>query len=103
VRNCDACGSPKAQIEMGGASLCHDCDVLVRHEIERLRYEGKPVNVLHIAKRIFRENNSASNYLLRDIPEELWNKVRHRAVDEGCSLRDLVIKSLNEYLNREPK
>ena len=96
---CDACGKPlKGGIDMGGAMLCRDCEPGIRMEMEALRAAGKPVNVLHIAKRIYRETHDAGNYLLRDIPEDLWTKAKHRAIDDGDSLRDLILKSLHEYL-----
>jgi len=38
------------------------------------------------------------SYLLRDIPEELWNRAKHRAIDDGDSLRDLILKSVESYL-----
>ena len=40
----------------------------------------------------------AGNYLLRDIPAELWTAAKHRAVDEGLNLRGLILKALQEYL-----
>ena len=43
--------------------------------------------------------NSGGNYILRNIPEELWTKVKHRAVDDGDSLRDIVLKALNKYID----
>lgn len=95
---CDACGSPKAFLSMGGASLCRECEPGIRIEIDKLHAAGKPVNVLHIAKRIYRETHDAGNYLLRDIPNELWIKAKHRAVDDGDSLRDLLLKALHSYL-----
>ena len=95
---CSACGGPKAMIGMGGAILCRDCEPDVRIEMDRLRAAGEPVNVLHIAKRIFRETHSSGSYLLRDLPDELWQQAKHRAVDDGDSLRDLILKALHSYL-----
>lgn len=97
---CDGCGSPKIAIGMGGARLCRTCAEDVRPEMERLRAEGKPVNVLQIARSMFRETHSAGNYLLRDIPQELWDRAKHRGVDEGLSLRDLILKALHAYLDK---
>lgn len=99
MKPCDACGSPKAMIGMGGAILCRQCEPDVKAEMDALRAEGKPVNVLHIAKRMLRETHSAGNYLLRDIPQDLWTQAQHRAIDEKISLRDLVLKSLHAYLS----
>jgi len=45
---------------------------------------------------------SAGSYLLRDIPEQLWITAKHRAVDEGLSLRELILKALQAYLNNTP-
>lgn len=97
---CDACGKPlKGGIGMGAAMLCRDCEPEIRAEMDQLRAAGKPVNVLHIAKRIYRETHSGGNYLLRDLPEDLWQRVKHRAVDDGDSLRDLILKALHAYLS----
>ena len=99
MKFCDACGKEVAGgTSIGGTLLCRTCAVDIREEIDKLRAAGKPVNVGHIARRLFKAEHSAGNYLLRDIPEELWTAVKHRAVDDGDSLRDLVIKSLYKYL-----
>lgn len=37
-------------------------------------------------------------YLLRNIPTTLWDRAKHRAVDEGLTLRSLILKALEEYL-----
>lgn len=42
--------------------------------------------------------DKTSNYLLRNIPQELWDRAKHRAIDDGDSLRDLVLKAINGYL-----
>jgi len=96
---CDACGKPiKGGTRVGRATLCRTClpDVMV--EIERMRAEGKPTDALTVARQIFRETHSAGSYLLRDIPAELWTAAKHKAVDEGLSLRELILKALQEYL-----
>lgn len=98
MKFCDACGSPQSYVSMGGAMLCRNCEPEIRIEMDRLRAEGKPVNVLHIAKRIYRETYSGGNYLLRDVPQDLWTRAKHRAVDDGDSLRDLILKALHAYL-----
>jgi predicted HicB family RNase H-like nuclease len=38
------------------------------------------------------------NYLIRNIPPDLWTRAKHRAVDEGISLRELIFKAIEEYL-----
>jgi hypothetical protein len=37
-------------------------------------------------------------YLLRDIPITLWQRLRHRAVDESASLRGILIKAIEQFL-----
>lgn len=51
------------------------------------------------ARQTYREQHSRS-YLLRDIPSELWNRARHRAIDEGMSLRELIFVSIQHYLEK---
>lgn len=99
MRICEACGKPlKGGIYIGGVLLDRQCASDVEAEIARLREEGKPVNAMHIARSMFRETYSAGNYLLRDIPEVLWIRAKHRAVDDGDTIRDLLLKALYSYL-----
>ena len=103
MRTCDACGKHiKSGTGVGRAILCRTCLPDVMAEVERLRAEGKPTDALTIARRVFRETHSAGSYLLRDIPAELWTAAKHRAVDEGLSLRELILKALQEYLKNTP-
>jgi len=99
MRDCDACGKPlKGGRGIGGALLCAPYAEDVQIEIDALRAEGKQVSATEIARRLSRETHSAGNYLLRDIPEDLWTQAKHKAVDEGSSLRELLLKALRAYL-----
>jgi len=98
MNNCDGCGSPRGYLSMGGAMICRDCEPDIRQEMESLRAAGKPVNVRHIAKRMFRETHSAGTYLLRDIPDDLWAQAKHRAIEENISLRDLILTAVRKYV-----
>lgn len=101
MRTCDACGKPlKGGISMGGALLCRICEPDVSAEIDRLRTEGKPVSAIAIARKIFRETHSAGNYLLRDIPDELWTAAKHKAIDKGMDLRELILDAIREYVGK---
>jgi len=42
-------------------------------------------------------------YLLRNIPGPLWIRAKHRAVDEGTSLRGLILAALRGYLAESKK
>ena len=96
---CDMCGKPlKGGTTMGGAFVCRICSVDLRGEMDKLFAKGKPVHGLKIARQIYRETYVGGNYLFRDIPDDLWNKAKHRAVDDGDSLRDLILKALYTYL-----
>lgn len=97
---CAACGKIVAGgIGLGGTLLCRQCEPAVSADIQNLRSKGKPVNAAHIAHRIYKETHSGGNYLLRDIPEDLWRKAKHRGADDGDSLRDVVLKALYAYLD----
>ena len=100
---CDACGKHIVSgTGVGRAILCRTCFPDVMAEVERLREEGKPTDAITIARQIFRETHSAGAYLLRDIPAELWTAAKHKAVDEGINLRELILKALQEYLKNTP-
>jgi len=101
MRTCDVCGRPikGASCWIGRALACRTCEPDLKAEIEKERMEGKPVSAIRIAKRMFRENYSSDGeYLLRDLPNDLWQKVKHRAVDDGDSLRGLILKALYTYI-----
>lgn len=97
---CAACGKQiRNGISMGGTLLCRQCEPEISEEIAKLRSQGKTVNVAHIAHRIYKETHSSGNYLLRDVPQDLWAQAKHRAVDDGDSLRELILQALYEYIN----
>jgi hypothetical protein len=43
------------------------------------------------------------NYLLRNIPKDLWDRAKHRAIDDGDSLRSLILKAIQKYLQTEKR
>lgn len=99
MRLCDMCGKPlKGGYGIDGALVCRNCEPTLHTEIERLRKAGLRVNAMHIAKRIYHETHSNGDYLLRDLPTDLWAKAKHRAVDDNDSLRDLILKAMYTYL-----
>jgi len=38
---------------------------------------------------------------LRGVPVDLWNKLKHRAIDEGVPLRELIIRALKAYVEKK--
>ena len=101
MEKCAACGKEAKEIMVqSGINLCRQCVPDIRVEVDRLRATKKPINISHIARRIYRQKHSAGNYLLRDIPQELWTKAKHRAIDDESTLRDLILKSVSEYLKQ---
>lgn len=96
---CDRCGDQVlGGIGMGGALLCRPCSEDIRPEIDALRGEGRPVNILQIARAYYRENCAGGNYLLRDIPSDLETAWKERAVMDRCNRRDVVLAALYAYL-----
>lgn len=99
MKKCEACGTTKnINGSLGGVLLCKEHFADISAQVESLRAEGKQVNVMGIARQMFREQYSTGNYILRDIPQELWDKAKHRAIDDGVSLRELVLSALEKYL-----
>ena len=99
MRTCDACGKPiDSGVVIGGATVSRSCEPEVKAEIDRLQAAGKPVSAIAIARKMLRETCSAGNYLLRDIPEELWTAAKHKAVDKGMDLRELILDAIRKYI-----
>lgn len=101
TRQCAACGTTKnLGPSLGGVLLCRDHYQDISAQVEQLRAEGKQVNVAGIARQMFREQYSTGNYILRDIPKDLWDKAKHQAIDDGVSLREIVLTALQDYLGK---
>ena len=47
-------------------------------------------------KKICDESGSPRAYQLRDIPEKLWDRVKHKAIDEKRSIRELILDRLEK-------
>ena len=97
---CDRCGAINPTNQLGGAILCRTCNTDIKPEIEALREEGKPVNVLHIARKHFKKNHSGGTYMIRDIPKKILNEWKMRAIEECGNQRDIVFAALVEYLEK---
>lgn len=41
-------------------------------------------------------------YPLRHMPPELWKKAKIRAIEEGITMRMLIIRSLKTYIRQTP-
>lgn len=44
------------------------------------------------------KNNEAIIRTTIRVPQKLWDLARHRAIDEGISLQDLLIRALVKYV-----
>jgi hypothetical protein len=96
---CDRCGSAdKRQVRAGSATLCPQCNISIQPEIKDLQTAGKPVNILQIARKFFKENHAGGTYMIRDIPATLEQSWKERAIKDGCNQRDVVLAALVEYL-----
>jgi hypothetical protein len=83
-------------VGIGGIILCnHPCADEVQEEIEKLRAEGRPVNASRIARQIYRDKASAK---LVDLPDELWLAAKHRALDEGITLKEWISEAIRRKL-----
>jgi hypothetical protein len=99
MRKCEACGTTKnIGGSLGGVLLCREHFADISAEVARFHAEGKQVNVAGMARKMFREEYSTGNYILRDIPRELWDAAKHRAIDDGVSLRELVLTAIQAHL-----
>jgi hypothetical protein len=39
-------------------------------------------------------------YLLRDVPLDLWRKVKAKAAAKGESIRDVILRALTDYARK---
>lgn len=98
---CDACQAAPGSISMGGAILCRACEPEVREIMEQRRSEGKPVNVRHIARELFRRDHAGPDLLIRDVPADLLERVQAHAREIGISQRQYVIDALRDKTARK--
>lgn len=95
-RECAACGAANARNQLGGVLVCATCRPLVLERVEAARAAGKTADAAKEALALLRE--SATTYLLRDIPQDLWMQAKHASVDRGVSLRDILLSGLRKEL-----
>jgi hypothetical protein len=43
------------------------------------------------------EVSTPKNYILRDIPADLWRQVKVEAATEGVSVREVILRALRDY------
>lgn len=99
MKPCDACGTTKnIHGSLGGAMLCKAHYYDISAEVDKLRAEGKQVNVMGIARRMYRDAYDTGNYILRDVPAELLNDAKRKALETGISLRELIMDALRQYI-----
>jgi uncharacterized Zn finger protein (UPF0148 family) len=95
-RTCAACGRQDARSAIGGVLLCPHCNPIVLERIDAAHRAGKTADAAKEARALLRE--TSQDYLLRDIPEDLWQQAKHASVDRGVSLRDLLLAGLRREL-----
>ena len=96
-RTCDACGRDAvAATSIGGTILCRICAPMVQAEIELLRSAGKMVSAPRIAASMRRD--SGTDYLLRAVPPDLWERVKAAAARKNQSARDWILGAMDDKL-----
>ncbi len=98
---CDACGQQPGMIGLGGTLLCRICHEDVRAEIDQIRAEGKQVNAMGIARRMYRERHDTSNTILRDEPRDLKIASEEAARKAGLTRREWILQAMQEKLERD--
>lgn len=92
---CAVCGAPAHQ-SLGGVGLCRTHHQVILDRIDAARAAGQAADAAKEARALLRE--TAQDYLLRDIPADLWQQAKHASVDRGVSLRDLLLAGLRREL-----
>ncbi len=94
---CLACGRPDARNAIGGTLICAECRPALMERLDAARADGKTPDASREARAMLRE--TAQNYILRDIPADLWQQAKHASVDRGLSLRDLLLAGLRKEIS----
>ena len=92
-KTCDACGADlRGGTSIGGTILCRACAPLVEDEIASIRAAGKPVSAARISAKM--RKATLHDYILRDIPPELWERVQAVAARRGQTARELIMTAI---------
>lgn len=59
------------------------------------------IKIIKITQLMPNKNSSKTDYLLRNIPREVWRQAKHTAIDEGITLRELLLKAVAEYCHEK--
>lgn len=102
MAKCDVCGE-LASVSIGGAVLCRPHSADVQAEIDLIRSQGKQVNALGIARKMYREQNDTNDYMLRDLPAEIMREMKQYALDNGGSVRDVILVAVSQFLAANKK
>ena len=98
---CKACGAKDICKAIDGVKLCHNCYSKMQDKVIEVTNSGEGIDILKIAAEMYRENKKVGSYLLRDIPNDLWDKAKHEAVNRGVSLREMLITALSDSLKKQ--
>lgn len=97
---CTACGEPYAISAVARPPLtpiCPDCYPEVSKYSETKNLQPRtPARIAHAFYR--KQNGKLTRYQLRDIPQNLWHKIKYLAVAEKTSMRVIIILALHDYL-----
>jgi len=97
-RFCDACGSTKPNlISVGSALLCRKCEAAVMAIVNEKRESGENrVSVLAEARKIFREQYSGGDVIIKDFPADLKAATKTAADKAGMSMREYILQCIKK-------
>jgi hypothetical protein len=97
-RKCAVCGTETTHPPFSGVILCEQHYTEISTQVNSLRAEGKQVNAAGMARKMYRKRYTPSDHILRDVPRELWDKAKHLAINEGISIRELILTAISKYI-----
>ena len=94
---CTICNK-RGAVGIGGSLFCREHAAIVEMEIERLRADGNPVDAAKIAATL--RGEEGKDYLLRDVPADLWRQAKAAAALRGVTIREVLIDALRESVGK---
>lgn len=100
---CESCGKIAICAPIGGAQICEACAPAFRDALAAARSGGawgRARDPHFVARDMLRQAGGTTQLMLRDVPKPVMMALKQRALDEGTTVRELVLAAVERYLTK---